>query len=258
MRIEILRDGKAVVSAEGNGEAYLVFREEYIDGDVIRVTPERKGFLTLQLDAILGRATVLSDGSAYTLPVPFGQKHDCYHEYAFKGSKHFLWVRNAYEWETDGYRNLALNVYDGHDNTALFPHAKANIETRGESVFAARNAIDGIVASDGHGEWPWSSWGINRDPEAELSLDFGRTVIIDRIVLYTRADFPHDAWWTEGTFSFSDGSELVMPLEKKDGPQEITFPAKRVSSLKLSKLIKADDPSPFPALIQLEVYGAEA
>ena len=89
MRIEILRDGKAVVSAEGNGEAYLVFREEYIDGDVIRVTPERKGFLTLQLDAILGRATVLSDGSVYTLPVPFGQKHDCYHEYAFKGSKHW-------------------------------------------------------------------------------------------------------------------------------------------------------------------------
>lgn len=114
------------------------------------------------------------------------------------------------------------------------------------------------MASDGHGEWPWSSWGINRDPDAELSLDFGRTVIIDRIVLYTRADFPHDAWWTEGRFSFSDGSELVMPLEKKDGPQEITFPAKRVSSLKLSKLIKADDPSPFPALIQIEVYGAEA
>ena len=140
-------------------------------------------------------------------------------------------------------------------NESLFPHAKANIETRGESVFAARNAIDGIVASNGHGEWPWSSWGINRDPEAELTLDFGRNVEIDRIIVYTRADFPHDAWWDEGTFSFSDGSELVVKLEKKDGPQEFTFEKKTVSSLSLSRLIKSSDPSPFPALIQLEVYG---
>ena len=78
---------------------------------------------------------------------------------------------------------------------------------------------------------------------------------IDRIIVYTRADFPHDAWWNQGTFTFSDGSTLDMKLEKKDGPQEITFPAKTISSLRLSKLIKSSDPSPFPALIQLEVYG---
>lgn len=258
MRIEILRNGNTYASQEGNGEAYLVFNEEYSEGDQIRLTPEGKGFITLQLDAVLGRSTVLSDGRPFTIPIPFGQKHDCYHEAVFRGGKHFLWARNAYEWEFDGYRNLALNPYDCHENDAIYPHAKANIETRGESVFAARNAIDGITASNGHGTWPWSSWGINRDPEAELSIDFGRSVIIDRIVLYTRADFPHDAWWTEGTFTFSDNSTLVMPMEKKDGPQTITFPAKRVTSLKLSSLIKADDPSPFPALIQIEVYGTEA
>ena len=257
MRIEILRNGTAAAAAEAMGETALVFREEYIPGDVIRVIPERKGFITIQLDAVLGRATVFTDGSPFELPVPFGQKHDCYHEAVFRGAKHFLWARNAYEWESDGYRNLALNPYDAHENSSFFPHARANIETRGESVFAARNAIDGIVASDGHGEWPWSSWGINRDPEAELTLDFGRTVLIDRIVVYTRADFPHDAWWTEGTFSFSDGSTLTMAMTKLNGPQEIAFPAKKVSSLKLSKLIKADDPSPFPALVQLEVYGTE-
>ena len=67
--------------------------------------------------------------------------------------------------------------------------------------------------------------------------------------------FPHDAWWDEGTFSFSDGSELVVKLEKKDGPQEFTFEKKTVSSLSLDRLIKSSDPSPFPALIQLEVYG---
>ncbi len=46
--------------------------------------------------------------------------------------------------------------------------------------FAARNAIDGIFANEYHGEYPWTSWGINQDPKAELHLDFGRPVIIER------------------------------------------------------------------------------
>ncbi len=258
MKIEILRNGGAVASAEQATETYLVFKEEYQEGDQIRFTPEQAGFVTLQFDAVLGRATVYSNGQPFVMNIPFGQKHDCYQESVFKGALHFLWARKAYEWEHNCYRNLSLNPYDCHEDDSLFPHSRANIETRGESVFASRNAIDGIVASNWHGLWPWASWGINRDPEAKLTLDFGRPVTIDRIIMYTRADFPHDAWWTEGTFSFSDGSELVMPLEKKDGPQEITFPEKTITSLELDRLIKADDPSPFPALIQIEVYGKDA
>ena len=83
-------------------------------------------------------------------------------------------------------------------------------------------------------------------------------MVIDRIIFYTRADFPHDAWWDKGTIAFSDGSEMEFGLAKKDGPQEFTFSEKMISSLVLDRLIKSDDPSPFPALIQLEVYGREA
>ena len=258
MKIEILRDGKAVACAEGEKELYLVFEEEYKEGDQIAFTPDRKGFVTLQFDAVLGRATVYTNGTPFVMNIPFGQKHDCYHSAVFAGPLHFLWARDAYEWEYSGYRNLSLNPYDCHEDTSLFPHSKANIETRGESVFASHNAIDGIVASNNHGRWPWSSWGINRDPQAKLTLDFGREVVIDRIIMYTRADFPHDAWWDEGTFAFSDGSEMKMKLIKKDGPQEITFAEKKISWMTLDRLIKADDPSPFPALIQIEVYGREA
>lgn len=238
MNIEILRDGKAVACAEGEKELYLVFEEEYKEGDQIAFTPDRKGFVTLQFDAVLGRATVYTNGTPFVMNIPFGQKHDCYHSAVFAGPLHFLWARDAYEWEYSGYRNLSLNPYDCHEDTSLFPHSKANIETRGESVFASRNAIDGIVASNNHGRWPWSSWGINRDPQAKLTLDFGREVVIDRIIMYTRADFPHDAWWDEGTFAFSDGSEMKMKLIKKDGPQEITFAEKKISWMTLDRLIK--------------------
>ena len=74
------------------------------------------------------------------------------------------------------------------------PHATANVETRNESGFAARNVIDGEHIACGHGEWPFGSWGIGARTDARLTLDFGREVEIDALTLYLRADFPHDAY----------------------------------------------------------------
>ena len=155
------------------------------------------------------------------------------------------------------YRNLALNVADQHDVEGCYPHAKANVETRGESVFAARNAIDGNCANSSHGLWPFQSWGINRDPNACFTLEFGRPVSIDRMKIWLRADFPHDAWWTEGTVTFSDGSQEVLQFEKTDRGQVFNITPRTISWLTFDKLIKADDPSPFPALTQIAVYGKE-
>ena len=80
---------------------------------------------------------------------------------------------------------------------------------------------------------------------------------IDRVVLYTRADFPHDSWWTNATLTFSDGSTMELPMEKSALPHEFEFEPREVEWLELSKLIKSDDPSPFPALSQIEVYGTD-
>lgn len=38
--------------------------------------------------------------------------------------------------------------------------------------------------------------------DAAMKLDFGRPVLADRIVLYTRSDFPHDNWWQQVTIRF--------------------------------------------------------
>lgn len=255
MKIEIINNNEVKAKAEGENDIYLYYEKTYEEGDQIRLSLE-KGFYKVYLDATLGHQIAYSNGEDYILSVPFGQKHDCYNDAAFKGERNYLAVRKAYPWEI-GYRNLALNVYDSHENTSLFPHSKANIETRGESVFASRNAIDGIVASNNHGFWPFISWGINRDPKAELYLDFGRNVNIDRIIFYTRADFPHDAWWTKASITFDTGETMDFELKKFDGPQEFTFAKRCIRSLTLHDLIKADDPSPFPALVQLEVYGEE-
>ena len=125
------------------------------------------------------------------------------------------------------------------------------------AVFFACNAIDGICENRNHGVWPYQSWGINRQADAEIVIDFGRVVRADKAVLFTRADFPHDSWWTEVSLTFSDGTSLVWELEKNRFGQELRFESKYITWVKLEKLVKADDPSPFPALTQLEIYGVD-
>lgn len=115
------------------------------------------------------------------------------------GELHLLTLKKCPDYLTKNYRNLALNVWDQHGLTTCYPHATANVETRGEAVFAAQNAIDGVTVNKSHGEWPYASWGINMQDDAQITIDFGRTVVIDRLVMYTRADFPHDNWRFTGT-----------------------------------------------------------
>ena len=119
----------------------------------------------------------------------------------------------------------------------------------------AKNAIDGVRANLSHGEWPYESWGINRRADATMKIEFGRKICTDRIVFYTRADFPHDNYWTEATVEFSDGTSEKIPLTRTSRAQEYRFEKRVIDELVLKDLIKSDEPSPFPALTQIEVYG---
>ena len=105
--------------------------------------------------------------------------------------------------------------------------------------------------------WPYQSWGINRDPNAALTLQFGRRVTVDELRITLRADFPHDSWWTAATVVFSDGSREVLSLKKSALPQAFPIEPRTITHLVLCELKKADDPSPFPALSQIEVWGTE-
>ena len=154
-------------------------------------------------------------------------------------------MRVATETEISAYRNLALNVMDQPGNTFCFPHAHANVETRDEAVFAGRNVIDGVKENRSHGEWPYHSWGINQRADAEITVEFGRAVCVDKIVLYLRADFPHDNWWKQITVRFSDHETMVCELKKTGAAQSITFEPRTTEWVRLEQLIKSEEPSPF-------------
>ncbi|MDV4149805.1 carbohydrate-binding protein [Clostridium sp. AL.422] len=253
-----------ILDKEGNiksevrdfNEVRLVFLEEYNEGDKIQIETSNKDiYLVAEIDDAMGESLIYVTQNLITYEIPFGEKKVSYSPKVFYGEKHLLSVRVARKEETECYRNLALNKMDQQGLDGVYPHASANVETRGEAVFAARNAINGNCENHDHGKWPYESWGIGMRDDACLKIDFGREVVTDKIVLYTRSDFPHDNWWVKVTFRFSDNSELTWDLEKSDKAHIITFPFKKISWLTFSDLIKADDPSPFPALSQIEVYG---
>jgi hypothetical protein len=251
-------DGKVLAASAGDDEVILVYRSEYQAGDVITVeTSSSHRFLELCLDNSMRPALVLLTGSTYRFPVPFGAQATVYPPQAFSGNMHRLSVRLARRDEISNRRNLALNPYDTPDNHQIFPHAFANVSTRDEAAFFARNAIDGERAATGHGLWPYTSWGINRDPNATLTIEFGRPVMIDAVVLYLRADFPHDAWWQQASLSFDSAQTRTVTLEKTHKGQHFTFDPLYTERVKFHALIKADDPSPYPALSQIECWGYE-
>ena len=235
IKVQVINKERTIIAeAAGTKEVNLPVSRTYEEGDrIVFLADETPAFYVFQADDALGEALVYVTGEV-SYEIPFGEKKVCYSPKIFSGESHLITARKAREWEYESYRNLAVNVMDQHGDTNCYPHATSN---------------------HSHGYWPYGSWGINRNPQATMRVDFGREVTTDRIEIYTRADFPHDAWWTKATVRFSDDTTMVCDLVKTDEGQEFTFPPKKVRWVQLEELIKADDPSPFPALSQLKVYG---
>lgn len=249
------RGDTLAVSTAGE-QVSLVHTAAYREGDWIALECDEAGlFCMIQLEDTMPPALVWIQDGSMRFPIPPEGNRVNYSPKSFTGSCHLIRARLASSEEIAARRNLAFNPYDCHEAQGVYPHAVANVETRGEAVFAARNAIDGIYENRSHGGWPYQSWGINRDPQARLRLEFGRPVEAQALVLTLRADFPHDSWWTAATVTFSDGSREHISLDRTAAPQRFELSPRVIQWLELGDLQKADDPSPFPALTQLEVWG---
>lgn len=257
IKLKVLdKTGHTLMTCNSDEIVSLVYTNKYKKGDRIALeilTPGR--YCVIQFEDTMPPALVYVEKREINFTIPFGEQAIVYSPKSFKGDRHVIRARMALPEEINARRNLAFNPYDQHGDTGFYPHASANVETRGEAVFAARNAIDGIFENTAHGEYPYESWGINRDPKAALKLEFGRTVLIDELRLTLRGDYPHDNYWVSAKVSFSDGSSETLTLTDTRLPQSFRFKQRSVEGLILSDLIQADGPSPFPALTQIEVYG---
>lgn len=254
-------DGAICSTVVGKNTVSLLYQAAYRSGDTIHLENDSPGcgwYAVIQLEDSLAPTLVYLPKGGLTYRIPEEAERIVFSPKAFSGEKHLVRARFATPEELAARRNLAFNCYDRHGSNGFYPHSSANVETRGEVVFASYNAIDGVYENSSHGGWPYQSWGINRDPNAALRLEFGRPVCLDEQRLTLRADFPHDSWWTSAAVEFSDGSREVLSLRKSAIPQCFAITQRTVTWLLLTELIKAEDESPFPALTQLEAWGTEA
>lgn len=211
----------------------------YQIGDKIRVTVDQvPGFYMVQLDETLAPSLLYFTQKEWLFEIPLTDN-----------------LRKAYPFEISNYQNLSFNPHDQKKSSGVYPHISANVETRDESIFFVKNAIDGKLANLSHGSYPFASWGINQQPDAELTIDFGRTVEVDNLSFLFRCDFPHDSYWQSVQVIFSNGNRMTFDTEKYSEYQNFNFSLQQTSFIKLACLKKAQDDSPFPALVQIEVFG---
>ncbi len=227
-------------------------------GGIVVLGPQ---YMVVQLDKEMPETLVYvpSGRWAYDLPPETGKKDSIWRvlpPQAFSGNQHLMVARAATPQEIAAYRNVALNPYDVRGETTAFPHATSNSECRGEADFAARNAIDGHTENTRHGPWPVQSWGPDQRTDLWWQVDFGRPVEVDKVVLYIRADFPHDAYWHDATIEFSDGGKVKISLEKKAAAQEFKFPKRVTSYVKFTDL-EQTKPLGWAGFTEVEVWGKD-
>lgn len=259
MKLQIITNNQ-VVKEENQGieKVEIDYSEAYEPGDKVKILLEKVPALyRMQLDDSIGEVYVYMTKNVYTYEIPYGEQKSAYPKDSFQDGSHHLYIEPVFDQESYENKNLAYNPYDQKQNCGCYPHVSANTETPGQSAFAARSIIDGMTDNHGHGIWPFTSWGINKRSDARIQIEFGRKIEVEQILIWLRADFPHDSWWVSGELEFSDGSHEVISFLKTDQGQQYTFKKKTVEWVALSHLKKAEDESLFPSLTQIKVYGGK-
>ncbi|NCN05488.1 MAG: carbohydrate-binding protein [Spirochaetales bacterium] len=250
-------EGKKMWVAEGEDEVILEFERVFEFGDVM-VFSTSEPYVTLSIDPYLVESCCFIPRGRFEYVIPFGEKRKAYHPEAFTGPFHRVYMAKTGPDLLRTRRNLALNSLDKRDIATCFPHTDANVMTRDESVFESRNAIDGVKDNQGHGGYPFQSWGGGLRDDLEFSLFFGRPVEIDEVRLTLRADKKndHDIHWGTGYLVFSDNSEKPIQMTGTTDAQSFSLLPKVVTGLSLNRLTREVSKS-FSALSQIEVYGRD-
>ncbi len=259
INLKLIREnGDVKFKAYGN-EIDEHFHGEYEPGDKFRIDLCDSEFVKLKLADTLAESIVYVPDGTFEFAVPFDRERGaCYAPGTFDGDDHRIVVSEPTDSEIYDERLISLNSHDRHNVPKYYPHAVANFVTREDPCFFERNAIDGVIDNSNHGFYPYHSWGGGLREDLEFEVHFGRDVEASRVVLFLRADFPHDTYWKECDIEFSDGTKIHTELIGTADGQAVEFEPKLTEMIKLTgfKQQRLEDGSlSFAALTQLEVYG---
>ena len=259
INLKLIRENGDVKFKSYGNEIDEHFHGEYEPGDKFRIELCDSAFVKLKLDPTLAESIVYVPDGNFEFSVPFDREREaCYAPGAFGGDDHRIVVSEPTEAEVYEERLISLNSHDRHNVPKYYPHAVANFVTREDPCFFERNAIDGVIDNSNHGFFPYHSWGGGLREDLEFELHFGQDTEVSRVVLFLRADFPHDTYWKECDVEFSDGTSVHANLIGTAEGQVVEFEPKTTEMIKLTgfKQQRLEDGSlSFAALTQIEVYG---
>lgn len=149
IKLKILdQTGRTLAGSPAGEPISLVYTGCYQPGDWVALEGDGPAlFCEIQLEDSMPPALVYLPDGNLNFPIPPESNRSNYSPKSFTGTVHLLRARVATGTELSRRRNLALNPYDSHTAKGIYPHVQANVETRNEAVFAARNAIDGVFAN---------------------------------------------------------------------------------------------------------------
>ena len=149
IKLKILdREGHTYLTCAEGDTVSLVYTAAYREGDRVALECCEPGcWCVVQFEDTLPPALVYVARREINYTIPFGENRIVFSPKSFTGERHLIRARLASAEEIAARRNLAFNPFDQHGDNGFFPHASANVETRGEAVFAAYNAIDGVPVS---------------------------------------------------------------------------------------------------------------
>lgn len=260
------------------GQALLNVKANLTTGDKITVTlPPNQKYLSFTLNPRMEESILYCPNGTYTFVAKNGLNlvtpRTMRPGDGYQAVTQSILARVPTKKELLKYRNLALNSSDNNEETTTaYPHATSNDwyqkgnATNGYDC-AARNVLDGYTMNRGHGSYPTHSWGTNLQTNAQavtasgnwIKVDFNRKVDIDKLVLYQRSDFPHDASYTSATVEFDNGgtkSTQEITLHQVSDGIEIKLPAVKTANSLTIKNLKTNKYS-WPGFMEVEVYGRE-
>ena len=254
--LRVLDKNNEVLERKEGDVISFSYNNAYNEGDHIRIESTVDTFISVKLDETLEESIIYIPGKSFDFFIPSADvTEQCYSPDAFSGQKHIISARTISDEEAYSYRKISLNSHDIHQKARSYPHTYANFVTRNAPCFYARNAIDGVIRNDLHGYYPYHSWAGGAREDLEFVLDFGSKVLVDKVIFFLRADFPHDTYWKSIDIEFSDGSIQSAGFEKTADGQAISFEPKETTYIKLINFRQVSYPLSWAALTQIEVYG---
>lgn len=283
----ISNDGKVIRKVSGSTLVSLDYKGEHSADEVVIETEEK--YVHISWDGVINEFIAYIPEGIFTFPIPKGEALRGFAPGTFEKESRIC-VKCTSDEDIKAYRNLCLNPLDYRlseeivdpdapewsnptDSKAIeeglvriYPHVYANRVTRNEGCFYARNAIDGLKESGGHGDYPYHSWGGAVHEDLTLSVYFGREVEVDRLGLCLRSDYTldslgreHDTYWHTALIELEDGFSLEVNPKKLSETQYFELGKHTTSWLKLSRLdpLQHEGSQNFAALNQIEVWGKD-